>query len=69
MYTGFPVPENSTMALAAEIVGFLKGDNVAICPPQYIPVISIMAVKAPALIAGMVEYFRNFNMLIFQLSS
>jgi hypothetical protein len=57
------------VALAAEVVGFLKGDQVAVGQPQYIPVIRIMAVKAPALLTGMVEHFRNFNMLVFQYPS
>ena len=52
---GFPVTEDRSVALAAEIVGFLKGDKVAVGQPQYIPVVRIMAVKAPALLAGMVE--------------
>ena len=54
------------MALAAEIVGLLKGDEVAICQSQLVPVILVMAVKAPSLFTGMVEHFRNLNMLIFQ---
>ena len=66
MDPGFPISENGTMTLTTEIVGFLKGEKVAIGQPQHIPVIRIMTVKAPALLAGMVEHFRNFNMLIFQ---
>ena len=65
----FPVPEYGAMALAAEVVGFFKGDEVTICQPQFVPVIRVVAVKAPSLFAGMVEHLGNFHMFIFQLPS
>ena len=56
MDTGLPVPEDGAVALAAEVVGFLKGDRVAVGQPQPVPVVLIVAVQAPPLLAGMIEH-------------
>ena len=43
-----PLPKDRAMALSAEVVGLLKLHNFAVSEPQCVPVVRVMAVKAPA---------------------
>jgi hypothetical protein len=43
------------VALAAEEIRLLEGDQVPACEPEHVPVVGIVAVKAPPLLGGVSE--------------
>jgi hypothetical protein len=49
MQAGLPFPQYDPVALAAENVGFFKFDQFAVREPQFVPVVRIVAIEAPAL--------------------
>ena len=59
-----PVPEYGAVTLPAEIIRFFKRDELAVCQPQFVSVIRVMAVKTPALLSGMGKTLGYFGMLI-----
>ncbi len=48
MQTRLPLAKYRAMALAAEFVGFVKTHQLAVRKPQFITVIWVVTVKAPA---------------------
>ncbi len=45
---GFPLAKYGAVALAAQVVRFIKTDQFAVRKPQFVPVIRIVAVETPA---------------------
>ncbi len=43
----FPVAQDRAVALPAQDVRFLEFDLLAVCEPEFVPVVRIVAVKAP----------------------
>lgn len=43
-----PFPQDRAVALPAEVVGLFECNKLAICEPQDVPVVRVVAVKAPA---------------------
>ena len=41
-------PQYSAVALAAEVIRLPKTDQFAVCEPEFVPVVGIMAVEAPS---------------------
>jgi hypothetical protein len=44
-----PIPEDGPVALTAQQVRFLEADEFAVDQPEHIPVVRVVAVKAPPL--------------------
>lgn len=57
MDSSFPVSEDRTVALTAEVIGLFEWNQVSICKPQLVPVISIMAVETPSLCLSMFQFY------------
>ena len=43
-----PLPQDRSVALPAEVIGFLKLHDFAVGEPQGVPVVRVVTVKAPA---------------------
>jgi len=48
MESHFPIAKNRPMALGTEVIRLLETHNFAICKPQCVPVVRIVAVKTPS---------------------
>jgi len=48
MQTGLPLAEYRAVALAAEFVGFVKIDQLTVRKPQFVTIVRVVTVKAPA---------------------